>query len=114
VGTTKFDALVEALDSPDLTDLLVTKGYSKLIIQKGAGSYIPQHILRKGEASNQLPNGLEVQCFDFSPSLAEYMSEAALVISHAGSGSIFETLQAGGERARARITLCFRELAEQG
>eukprot|EP00877_Chromochloris_zofingiensis_P004111 jgi/Chrzof1/13700/Cz08g08190.t1 len=33
--------------------------------------------------------------FDFTPSLAEHISAADLVISHAGSGSIFETLTAG-------------------
>ena len=107
VGTTKFDALVEALDSQHFADLLVSKGYSRLVIQKGAGSYVPHHILQKGETSNQLPNGLGVECFDFSPSLAEYMSAAALVVSHAGSGSIFEALQAG-EYANAQHDLSFR------
>jgi hypothetical protein len=33
--------------------------------------------------------------FDFTPSLAQYVADASLIISHAGSGSIFESLTAG-------------------
>jgi UDP-N-acetylglucosamine transferase subunit ALG13 len=33
--------------------------------------------------------------FDFTPSLAQHVAAASLVISHAGSGSIFESLSAG-------------------
>ncbi|CAH9115287.1 unnamed protein product [Cuscuta europaea] len=36
-----------------------------------------------------------VDYFTFSPSIAEYLKSASLVISHAGSGSIFETLRLG-------------------
>nr|GEW32176.1 UDP-N-acetylglucosamine transferase subunit ALG13 homolog [Tanacetum cinerariifolium] len=36
---------------------------------------------------------LVVDYFTFSPSIAGYMKSASLVISHAGSGSIFETLK---------------------
>lgn len=41
-----------------------------------------------------LPNGLTIEWFDYSPSLASRISNADLVISHAGAGSIFETLAA--------------------
>lgn len=33
--------------------------------------------------------------FDFTPSLAQHVADASLIISHAGSGSIFESLTAG-------------------
>ncbi|KAK6157802.1 hypothetical protein DH2020_012050 [Rehmannia glutinosa] len=36
---------------------------------------------------------LSVDYFTFSSSIAEYLKSASLVISHAGSGSIFETLR---------------------
>ncbi|KAL5215904.1 hypothetical protein ABZP36_007305 [Zizania latifolia] len=36
---------------------------------------------------------LQVDYFTFSTSIADYIREASLVISHAGSGSIFETLR---------------------
>jgi UDP-N-acetylglucosamine transferase subunit ALG13 len=98
VGTTKFDALVQAVDSQEVADTLVRRGYSKLVVQKGAGAYVPHVIVPAGGCSSKLPSGLSVEVFDFSPSLATYISSAALVISHAGSGSIFETLTAGERR----------------
>uniref|UniRef100_A0A453IW49 Glycosyl transferase family 28 C-terminal domain-containing protein n=1 Tax=Aegilops tauschii subsp. strangulata TaxID=200361 RepID=A0A453IW49_AEGTS len=38
---------------------------------------------------------LQVEHFTFLPSIADSIREASLVISHAGSGSIFETLRLG-------------------
>ena len=93
VGTTKFDALVKAVDSTDVADALVARGYTRLIIQKGAGKHQVQTLVPIGGQDNQLSNGLQVQVFEFVPSLAEYMQAADLIISHAGSGSIFEALR---------------------
>ncbi|WIA10315.1 hypothetical protein OEZ86_000456 [Tetradesmus obliquus] len=95
VGTTKFEDLIKAVDTPEFAAALAAKGYSQLIIQKGAGEYVPCKLLPAGATSAEHASGLKVQYFDFSPSLAEYISSAALIISHAGSGSIFETLHAG-------------------
>ena len=41
------------------------------------------------------PGGLLVNVFDYQPTLAAHIASAALVISHAGSGSLFEALNAG-------------------
>ncbi|KAK9130084.1 hypothetical protein Sjap_010571 [Stephania japonica] len=41
VGTTYFDALVRAVDSPEIKQQMLHKGYSDLLIQMGRGSYIP-------------------------------------------------------------------------
>ena len=38
---------------------------------------------------------LTVEWFEYAPSLSPYLYSAALVISHAGAGSIFETLRRG-------------------
>lgn len=93
VGTTKFDALVKAVDSTAVADALVARGYTRLVIQKGAGKHQVQTLLPVGSQHHQLSNGLQVQVFEFAPSLAEYMQAADLIISHAGSGSIFEALR---------------------
>lgn len=95
VGTTKFDALVQAVDSVAVADALVAKGYSKLVIQKGAGKYQVQTLVPQGSQYHQFDNGLQVQVFEFAPSLAKHMQAADLIISHAGSGSIFEALKLG-------------------
>jgi UDP-N-acetylglucosamine transferase subunit ALG13 len=72
-GTTGFDNLARAMDrlAPGLGETV--------IIQIGAGQYVPQH----------------AQFFRFAPSLAPYYAEAALVVAHGGLGVCLEALQAG-------------------
>ncbi|XP_059306891.1 uncharacterized protein LOC132058354 [Lycium ferocissimum] len=88
VGTTCFDALVKAVDTPEVKNELFMKGYTNIIIQMGRGSYIP--------TKSTVENGsADLEYFTFSSSIADHLKEASLVISHAGSGSIFETLRLG-------------------
>nr|AFK33308.1 unknown [Lotus japonicus] len=87
VGTACFDALVRAVDSHNVKQDLFAKGYTHLIIQMGRGSYVPTK--SEGDGS------LAVDYFTFSSSIADHLRSASLVISHAGSGSIFETLRLG-------------------
>ncbi|KAG0606984.1 hypothetical protein M758_9G183800 [Ceratodon purpureus] len=87
VGTTLFDALVKEASSPECRQALADLGYTSLIIQRGKGSFIPVE-------SDGQDGGLKVLSFGFAPNLSEYIASSALVISHAGSGSIFETLRA--------------------
>ncbi|EFN58332.1 hypothetical protein CHLNCDRAFT_34478 [Chlorella variabilis] len=85
VGTTKFDALIRAVDQQAFADVLVAAGYTRLVMQIGRWA--------GGEAVGGPGRRLVVEYFDFAPSLAEHLRAAALVISHAGSGSIFEALR---------------------
>lgn len=64
-----------------------------MIWQVGSGSHVPCVVLPRGQKSGCLPNGLEVECFVYAPSLAQHMQSSALIISHAGSGSVFEALR---------------------
>uniref|UniRef100_A0A7S0RJT0 Glycosyl transferase family 28 C-terminal domain-containing protein n=1 Tax=Pyramimonas obovata TaxID=1411642 RepID=A0A7S0RJT0_9CHLO len=84
VGTTLFDALIRAADTAECASALADKGYSSLTLQIGKGSYKPCNAHKI----------LDTKWFEFAPSLGEHMSRASLVISHAGSGSIFEALRA--------------------
>ncbi|KAL6541327.1 hypothetical protein OROHE_011042 [Orobanche hederae] len=86
VGTTCFDSLVRAVDMQETRDALFQKGYADLVIQMGRGSYTPIK-------SIGVDGSVSVDYFTFSPSIADYLKSASLVISHAGSGSIFETLR---------------------
>ncbi|XP_058068523.1 uncharacterized protein LOC131217600 [Magnolia sinica] len=88
VGTTCFDALVKVVDSQLGKEELFRKGYTDLLIQMGRGTYTPSKT--SGEDGS-----LAVDYFAFSPSVADYMRSASLIISHAGSGSIFEALRLG-------------------
>jgi len=38
---------------------------------------------------------VQVEHFDFAPGLCDRIAEAALIVSHAGAGSLFEALGAG-------------------
>ncbi|KAA8536889.1 hypothetical protein F0562_029367 [Nyssa sinensis] len=88
VGTTCFDTLVRAVDTKEVKEALSLKGYTHLLIQMGRGSYVPTK-------SNGEDGSLVVDYFTFSSSIADSLRSASLVISHAGSGSIFETLRLG-------------------
>lgn len=90
VGSTKFDALIKALDTPKVAEELATLGFTDLIIQLGAGDYRPQQTSARLNTKNV---GLNIEWFEFTPSIGQYLSTADVVISHAGSGSIFETLR---------------------
>ncbi|KAF5738326.1 UDP-N-acetylglucosamine transferase subunit ALG13 isoform X1 [Tripterygium wilfordii] len=84
VGTTCFDALVRAVESKEVKDGLLRRGYTHLFIQMGRGTHTPTKSVG-GDGS------LSVDYFNFSSSIADHLRSASLVISHAGS--IFETLQ---------------------
>ncbi|XP_032230451.2 UDP-N-acetylglucosamine transferase subunit ALG13 homolog isoform X1 [Nematostella vectensis] len=85
VGTTSFNKLVETVTSPTICKILQGHGYKKLVLQIGKGEFEP-------ECCNQ--NGLIVEFYRYKDSIAQDIAKASLVISHAGSGSILESLQA--------------------
>ncbi|XP_011023553.1 PREDICTED: UDP-N-acetylglucosamine transferase subunit ALG13 homolog [Populus euphratica] len=88
VGITLFDDLVRTVDTKEVKQELLRKGYTDLVIQMGRGSYTPTKC--DGEHGS-----LAVDYSTFSPSIADHLRSASPVISHAGSGSIYETLQLG-------------------
>ena len=45
-----------------------------------------------GASDDDAPEPMETRVFDFAPSLADEMLAADLVVSHSGSGSVFEAL----------------------
>ncbi len=55
-----------------------------IVRQVGKAEYVPHRLFPPNSRTAKLHNGLEVEYFDFAPSLAPYMESAALVISHAG------------------------------
>lgn len=103
VGTTRFDALTQAADSVDFLHALESKGYTRLIMQIGSSQYVPHIICPHSDPDSESDRGeytspetgFRVEWFRYTPSLKAVMSECSLVISHAGAGSIFETLSEG-------------------
>lgn len=86
VGTTSFDELIKVLidNHDELKDILAEIGCSKITIQYGRGTVVPDKLINVVET---------VEIFQFKPSLDKEIDEADLVISHAGAGSILESLR---------------------
>jgi UDP-N-acetylglucosamine transferase subunit ALG13 len=73
VGSTDFDTLIAEMDK-----LIVDLG-ADVVMQIGAGTYVPQH----------------APYFRFAPSLDAYYDQAELVVGHGGLGTIVEALERG-------------------
>jgi len=81
VGTTKFDKLIEVIDSAEFGEWLHKQNPDlTVVVQRGSGEYEPK-------------SAWISECFTFKPSLTEDMEGAALIITHAGSGSVLESLK---------------------
>ena len=83
VGTTQFGALAEELLSDEVLRVLAEQGYTDLVMQLGRG---PEPTLPAWAP-------LDIDWYRFKPSLGEDMRGAALLVSHAGAGSILEGLK---------------------
>lgn len=86
VGTTSFDRLIETISSKALVEVFERLGYHSIILQIGRGVYEPEIIDRKG---------FSMKYYRYKDSIERDIQRASLVISHAGAGSVLETLQAG-------------------
>ncbi|KAI6651681.1 Bifunctional UDP-N-acetylglucosamine transferase and deubiquitinase ALG13 [Oopsacas minuta] len=86
VGTTKFDLLIKTLCQPEVLSLLEYMKYTRILMQIGKGEYIPKIEDKK--------IGITLEYYTLKKSIAADMQQASLVISHAGAGSIFESLNA--------------------
>ena len=81
VGSTKFDALVNAVLSEPVLRALRLQGYSTLIIQSGNSEV---GVESAGDITTLHKDGLAVEIWKFKPSLKDEFESANLVISHAG------------------------------
>jgi beta-1,4-N-acetylglucosaminyltransferase len=84
VGTTLFDALIQAVTTAQALDWMVSNGYTHLVIQYGKGT-------RPTIDPRNRP--LDIEMYDFKSSLEPDMQRADLVMSHAGAGTVMEALR---------------------
>lgn len=82
VGTTAFDDLVQTIVSEQILTTLVAEGYTKIILQTGRGLY----------EVNTNRSDIQIETYKFKDSIEDDLKSASLVISHAGAGSVLETL----------------------
>ena len=89
VGSTRFDALIRAVDDDAVYDALATRlGIEELLIQKGRSQVAVAG--PKGDVARRL----RVTTVEYKPHLGDDIRGACLVISHAGAGTILEALKA--------------------
>lgn len=98
VGTTKFDALLEVVDSLEFQEVLRDRfEVSRLTIQCGSSKLRPASTAKLWLHVISYPlgkvKGVSVETFDFRPNLLQLIHDADLVISHCGAGSVLEILR---------------------
>ncbi|KYR00598.1 putative glycosyltransferase [Tieghemostelium lacteum] len=102
VGTTKFEDLIEVIDSLEFHQLLYDFGYDRLVIQVGNHKSklcysVNEQCKTTEEREKEIKSCLKIKGFssyyyNYKPSLKEDMEASSLIITHGGSGSILETL----------------------
>ena len=95
VGTTLFDDLVVAALEPSFAAALRAQGIAAVRVQLGRGHVDDEPSSDPDAAWERVLHGLRYSFFRLKPSIADDVAGAALVVSHAGAGSIFEALRAG-------------------
>jgi beta-1,4-N-acetylglucosaminyltransferase len=86
VGSTRFDALIQRVLTEDVVASLRANGFGKMVVQTGNSLMPTSGQLNKDKAGNFRGRlfELELEAWDFKPSLKEEYQRAALVIGHAG------------------------------
>ncbi|GIQ83531.1 hypothetical protein KIPB_004872 [Kipferlia bialata] len=92
VGTTRFDAMLEVLQDPQILANLKELGYDTMTIQHGKGDPM------------EVPEGcpLSIQQISMTSQFEREVSAADLVISHAGAGTILEVR----DHSKKHIVVC--------
>ena len=91
VGSTRFDALVEAALSQPVLNALTQKGYSDVVVQCG-NSQVDDAFSPAERERNVRMYGVDIDVWKFKPSLDEEYDAADLVIGHAGLRSPYSSL----------------------
>ncbi|KAJ1497985.1 N-acetylglucosaminyldiphosphodolichol N-acetylglucosaminyltransferase catalytic subunit alg13 [Coelomomyces lativittatus] len=90
VGTTVFPPLVNFILLPSTLSHLAKIGVKHLMVQHG----LPAPTSFPSLENKELPSGLSLETFAYSPHLPTWMLDMDLIVSHAGAGTILETLRA--------------------
>lgn len=86
VGTTKFEKLIQNIDKDEFYQMAIKHNFTKIIIQKGTGEYIPTKF-------NAYTKQINVQVSTILKNFENVIKESELIISHGGAGIILECLK---------------------
>merc|ERR1712228_999414 len=81
VGTTEFN------------DLKSKKGINCMTIQKGRGKYVPHKIIKLNEQTKAFQYIKVIEYTSSGQEFQDLLKKSSLIISHAGAGSILESLR---------------------
>jgi beta-1,4-N-acetylglucosaminyltransferase len=92
VGSTRFDALISCVLTEDVVTYLRVNGFERMVVQTGNSVMPTDGQLNKDKDGNFRGQlfGLELEAWDFKPSLRQEYQRAALVIGHAGEKAFLE------------------------
>ena len=99
VGSTRFDALVHALQTDAVLAALRRRGISSLTVQGGEAikELSPEQL--QAIAASGSNHAIDVQAWAYKPTLQEDYERAGLVISHAGTYDLLRRLGRAGVEA---------------
>ena len=106
VGTTSFDGMVASVFSQGVAEAIRSMGIVRLVVQLGRGALPRELEAAVTDATQRLASnkdngaihaqlhGINYHVYRYKAAIAPDIAGAAFVVSHAGAGSIFETLRA--------------------
>ena len=86
VGTTKFENLIKAIDTEKFYEMIIKYKFTKIIIQKGTGEYIPK-------IYEKYKDKINIQVSTLLNNFENIIKTSELIISHGGAGIILESLK---------------------
>lgn len=96
VGSTKFEQLIDRILDDEIINILSKHSFTNIIMQIGNGKHKNENINDDTQNTYEfkLNNSIEVKAYKYKSSIKDDMLSADLIISHAGAGSIIESLEA--------------------
>jgi beta-1,4-N-acetylglucosaminyltransferase len=105
VGSTKFESLINRVLGKDVLNLLKTLSYNRVVLQVGNGRHDDDDLFKFSEANFNFKSGVEemtsflkenveINAYRYKKSIRDDILNADLIISHAGAGSVMESLEA--------------------
>lgn len=92
VGSTRFEELTDYVRSDSFVDKLLELGFNRMIIQYGKVNKYNSKFVDDEKLKN-LSCKIDIEAYEYQPSIKDDIKAADLVIGHAGAGTCLEVLR---------------------
>ena len=93
VGSTKFESLINKLLTNEILSILKSHQFTDIKLQCGNGVHAEKQLnFSQSSPVAFIKEGIKISAYDYKSSIKEDMESADLIISHAGAGSVMESL----------------------